>query len=178
MYLADQLGAASVTFHPNQAKSQRLDMQILAKQRLRALQRGAKALVAVETFSGHRRIFHPEEIMKAGLLMVLDVAHLHENELIHRIVRDYHKHIPTVHLSARGDGEHHLPIDRFCLDTVGMLEELGWSGAIILEYLPWHHYRVRDDLDTLRRFLDGEDEIEIPPPDDARKHDQSRWGFE
>jgi hypothetical protein len=178
MALADQLGASSVTFHPNQAKSQRTDMQILAKQHLRDLQRNAKALAALETFGGRHRVFHPEEIMRAGLPMVLDVAHLHEDDLILRLIRDYHKHIPTVHLSARGEGEHHLPIDGFCLKAVRMLQELGWNGGVVLEYLPWHHYRVRADLDLLRRFLGGEAAIEVPPPDDGRKHDQAQWGFD
>ena len=179
LWLADELGARCVTFHPSQTnRDQRLNAQTLAKRHLRQLQRDHQAVAAIETFGGSRRIFHPEEIVQFGLPMVLDTAHLHEDERILKLIKDYHRSIPTVHLSARGDGEHHLPVDAFCLDVVALLSDLDWGGGVILEYLPWHHYRVRDDLAILRRFLDGEKQIEITPPDARFRNDETRWGFE
>jgi sugar phosphate isomerase/epimerase len=177
MWLADELGAGSVTFHPQQAKSGRESVQHIARQHLRALQRKALALAAIETFGGGRRIFRPEEIAEQGLPMVLDVAHLHDNERVLGLIRGHHRKITTVHLSARGGGEHHLPIDAFCLEVLGLLAALDWPGAIVLEYLPWHHYRVTDDLVLLRQFLEGDEDVAIPPPDDAFRDDPSKWGF-
>jgi len=177
MRLADELGARSVTFPPNQVKTGRIGAQDVVRKHLAALQRKATALAAVETFGGRRRVFRPEEIVTAGLPMILDTAHLHHDEQILSLIRRYHRNIPAVHLSARGTGEHHLPIDAFCLQVVDLLSGLGWNGGIVLEYLPWHHYRVKDDLELLGRFLAGEKEIQIPPPDDRFKHDRSCWGF-
>ena len=178
MWLADELGARSVTLHPSQTRrDQRVNAQLLAKQHLCQLQRNHQAVAAIETFGGSRRIFHPEEIVQFGLPMVLDTAHLHEDERVLELIRTYHHSIPTVHLSARGDGEHHLPIDAFCLEVVTLLSELSWDGGLILEYLPWHHYRVRDDLSILRRFLDGGKKTRIPLPDDRFRDDTTAWGF-
>ena len=55
--------------------------------------------------------------------MVLDTAHLKEERKVLWIIKQYHQNIPAVHLSARGHGEHHLPIDSFCLQVVEMLDE-------------------------------------------------------
>ena len=177
MKLADELDTKSVTFHPNQTKQQRLDGQLMARQHIKDLQGNAKALVAIETFGGRRRVFYPEEIVDLRIPMVVDTAHLHGNDRILNLIRKYHESIPTVHLSARGQNEHHLPIDDFCLQVVQLLKELDWQGGIILEYLPWHHYRVKDDLVLLKLFFDGKHDIELPPPDDKFKHDESMWGF-
>jgi hypothetical protein len=177
MQIADDLGASSVTFHPNQVKRERLECQSKVKKHLRELQEGFRAIAALETFSGNRRIFRPKEIMDAGLPMVLDTAHLKEERKVLWIIKQYHQNIPAVHLSARGHGEHHLPIDSFCLQVVKMLDEHKWDGSLILEYLPWHHYRMKDDLKLLERFLAGEKNIEIPPPDDRYRDDNTKWGY-
>ena len=179
MSLADRLGASSVTFHPSLSRGTgRLAGQALARQHLGELQEGAKTLAGIETFGGKRRLFHPEEIMEAGLPMVLDTVHLHDDERVLRLIRDYHRGIPTVHLLARGEKEHHLPIDAFCLEVVSMLDDLSWDGSLVLEYIPWHHYRTATDLELLGRFLAGETNIHIPPPDDKYRNDPSRWGYE
>ena len=179
MWLADELGARTVTLHPSQTKrDRRLNAQALAKQHLEQLQGDHRATAAIETFGGDRRIFRPEEIVALGVPMVLDTAHLRDDETILQLIRDYHESIRTVHLSARGDGEPHLPVDRFCLEVVSLLSDLNWDGSIILEYLPWHHYRIRDDLAILRRFLDGATQVQVPPPDDRFRNDDTGWGFE
>lgn len=175
--LADSLKANCVTFHPNQSQSLRLEAQAIALRHLRELQQGARTLVAVETFAGSRRVLHPGELVSLGLPMVLDIAHLHDRDLVLRLIREYHQKIPTVHLSAIGRDEHHLPIDDFCLRVVAALQQLDWNGGIILEYLPWHHYRVWDDLALLQRFLNGESNIIVPPPVDRYRSDQTRWGY-
>ena len=177
MWLADELGAKSVTFHPNRNRSERHKAQGTARAHLAELQRGAKALAAVETFGGKQRVFYPEEIVDLGLPMVLDTAHLHDDDRILDLIRRHHQTIPTVHLSARGEDEHHLPIDGFCLKVVGLLKDLNWNGGVILEYLPWHHYRARSDLALLQAYLDGKKEIIIPPPDDRFRNEESKWGF-
>jgi len=175
--LADELGATSVTFHPSIARKDRMAGQYAAMSHLKELQSETRAIVALETFPGKRRLFRPDEIVGAGLPMVLDISHLRDDDYILLLIKRYHKNIPTVHLSARGLREHHLPIDTFCLKVVKLLARLSWRGNIILEYLPWHHYRVRDDLELLSRFLAGERRIAIPPPDDRRRHEPSRWSF-
>jgi len=175
--LADELGASAVTFHPERDRRDRLHGQGLYLRHLGKLQAGARATAAVETFGGGDRVLQPEEIVDLDLPMVLDTAHLHDEARIHRLIRAHHRRIVTVHLSAKGPTEHHLPLDAACLEAVGSLLELGWEGGVVLEYLPWHHYRVRADLELLRRFVEGERGIEPPPPDDRHRNDPSRWGF-
>lgn len=178
MGLADTLGAESVTFHPNRSRKKRLESQDRVKTHLGELQKGRRALVAVETFGGSDRALRPFEIVNAGLPMVLDTAHLRKDGHIISLIKQYHGSIPAVHLSTRGEEEHHLPIDGFCLEVVSLLDELGWNGSVILEYLPWHHYRVKDDLELLHRFLDGKRDVVPSPPDDRYRSDPSKWGFE
>jgi sugar phosphate isomerase/epimerase len=177
MELADELGAGSVTFHPNRSKKQRVENQARVKEHILEIQRDHYSLASVETFGGKDRVFRPREIVEADLPMVLDTAHLHSDELILDLIRTYHQNIPALHLSARGESEHHLPIDPFCLEVVAILDELGWGGSVILEYLPWHHYRVREDLELLSRYRAGERDLRPPPPDDKYREDPSMWGF-
>ena len=179
MSLAELLGARSVTFHPSLSRrAGREAGQAAAIRHIGELQEGARALACIETFGGKRRMFHPEEIAEESLPMVLDTAHLHDDDRILRLIRGYYQGIPTVHLSARGEKEHHLPLDAFCLDVVSLLVDLNWEGSLVLEYLPWHHYRTATDLELLERFLAGERNIRIPPPDDKYRNDPTRWGYE
>jgi len=153
--LAEQLGAAVITVHPNRAKSNRSDYQESACQNLRKLQRKTPVCISVETFGDKNRVLRPEEIMQRRLPMTLDIAHLPDDNQVIGIIRDYWQNIPVVHLSARSLGEHHLPVDEFCIEVIRTLVDLGWMGQIVLEYLPWHHYRLRSDMLLVNRALRG-----------------------
>jgi hypothetical protein len=67
----------------------------------------------------------------------------------------------NLHLSAvirekglKGIARQHQPIDRdsFCLDLLDRLQELGWSGVVTLEYMPWLHTKVLEDRNLLERI--------------------------
>jgi len=85
------------------------------------LERDSSAKFSVETFGGKRRLFWPIEIIEKGLPMTLDVAHIHDNSFIYQIIESYLHNIKVVHLSAKGKGEHHLPIDTFCIEVLKSL---------------------------------------------------------
>jgi len=177
--IAERLGARTITVHPNQIKKNRSNLQELALTYLRQLQRRTSVTISVETFPGKRRVFQPEEIMKAKLPMTLDTAHIHDDDQIMNIINDYWQNIPVVHLSARGQNEHHLPIDSFCVQVVRKLVNLGWSGSIALEYLPWHHYRLESDIEIIKQALIRDIKPdEILPPCDAYKGQQDKWGHD
>ena len=73
-------------------------------------------------------------------------------------------------------GERHLPVDAFRIRLVRELASLGWSGAIVLEYLPWHHYRLPSDRELVEQGLVRDvDQAEIPPPCDAYKNAPEMW---
>ena len=174
--LAEYLGAKVITVHPNRAKSGRDSLQKLVRRHLRTLQGKTSALITVETFEGADRVLTPDEIMATGLPMTLDTAHIHYDTKVLEIIRCYWKNIPVVHLSAKSPSEHHLPIDAFCIKVVRTLRDLGWSGSIVLEYLPWHRYRLRSDLRLLRRALNGKVKAsEIRPPCDAYRGEPKMW---
>ena len=140
------------------------------------MQRNTSVIISIETFPGKRRIFQTEEIIKAKLPMTLDTAHIHDNNRIIKIIDNYWQSIPVVHLSARGRNEHHLPVDRFCIQVVRKLVSLGWLGTIILEYLPWHHYRLKSDIEIVKQALIRDIRPdEIPPPCDAYKGRPGMW---
>ena len=136
--LANELGARSVTFHPSQMKTQRTDAQIRVKRHLKALQRESTAIVALETFGGRRRVFRPEEIITAGLPMILDTAHLHDDRQILSIIRRYHQNIPTIHLSARGKQDHHLLRDQYRPANAGYGQQDNTSHGV--STLIFRHY--------------------------------------
>jgi len=176
LWLAKQLGAKSVTLHPPNARKQRTIHQATFMRHLRELQQKSRIVIAVETFLGKRRVLHPNEVVGLNIPMVLDTSHIHDQEYILTLLREYCQNIPTVHLSSWNEKEQHLPIDRFCLRVVRLLARSSWCGSIILEYLPWHRYRVKDDLLLLRKFLAGE-QVTVLPRDDRYRHDPSRWRF-
>ena len=177
--LAEHLGAGVVTVHPNRAKSGKGNFQELARHNLRTVQRGTSVIVSVETFGGRDRMFTPEEIIDAKLPMTLDTAHLHSDSQVMDIIQRHWQRIPVVHLSARSQGEHHLPIDAFCVQVVRTLSSLGWAGRIVLEYLPWHHYRIRSDMKLVRRAITrGIRPDQIAPPCDVYRGRHEMWGFD
>lgn len=174
---AEALNIKHVTVHPNQVKSNRIDLQEKARSYINRMERDSSARFSIETFSGKRRLFWPKEIIEKGLQMTLDVAHIHDDSFVHQIIESYWHNISEVHLSAKGNGEHHLPIDTFCIGVVKELQSRGWSGSIILEYLPWHHYRLKGDIDALREHLINGKELTLEPVSDKFKTEPSKWGY-
>jgi len=155
-YLAERLGAETVTVHPNRSKKPRQEHQQTARRHLAEVQRRTTVILSVETFEGKGRIFTIQEIIDFGLPMTLDTSHIREDKQIIKIIESYRHNIPVVHLSARNEREQHLPVDRFCLDVVRYLVRLGWAGNIVLEYLPDYHDQLRPDIEKVRRVVEGE----------------------
>jgi len=158
---AEKLGVEYVTIHPEQVKSNRVNLQEKAVGFIRVLERESSAKFCVETFSGKRRLLRPSEIIERGLPMTLDVAHIHDDALINQIIDKYWKYIKILHLSARGEKGQHLPINSFCSEVVKSLLSKDWSGNIILEYLPQYHHRLRSDIDALREHILYGKELEL-----------------
>ena len=71
------------------------------RMQLRQLQRETSVLISIETFTGHDRIFTPDEIIEAKLPMTLDTSHIHDDDKIISIIEKYWQRIPVVHLSER-----------------------------------------------------------------------------
>lgn len=109
--------------------------------------------------------------------MTLDTAHIHDQNTILEIIDIYHHFIPVVHLSAKNETGHHLPLDQDCIEVASLLKVKNWQGTIILEYLPWHHYRVADDIQALDRFLFHDEPVTIIPPDNKYKDRPDCWGY-
>jgi hypothetical protein len=129
MELADAVKAKSATFHPGKSRKNRLEGQARVKAHLAEIQKHHRALASVETFGGRDRVPRPNEIVATGIPMVLDTAHLREDEYILSPVQRYHGKISSVHLSARGKQEHHLPIDGFCLEVVSLFHGSASTSA-------------------------------------------------
>ncbi len=159
-HLAERLGAETVTVHPNRSKKPREEHQQTALRHLAEVQRETTVILSVETFEGKGRILTIQEIMDFGLPMTLDTSHIRGDKQIIKIIESYRQNIPVVHLSARNEREQHLPVDRFCLDVVRHLVRLGWTGNIVLEYLPDYHDQLRPDIEKVRRIVKGEKRID------------------
>jgi len=147
---AKALGTKVITLHPNNTnKTQAIQKQAIKNLEFlnQACQNGI--IFSIETFSGKRRVFTPDEITRFNLPMTLDTAHIHDNEKIWELLKGYRKNIVNVHLSARGNNKHHLPIDNFCKEVVDYLVENKWSGNVILEYLPEFHSQMIGDIKFL-----------------------------
>ncbi len=175
--IAEAVGAKTITVHPNRvSKKNKIDFQEIARNNLRRLKHNTFVSVAIETFTGHDRIFRPDEIIDANLPMTLDTSHIHDNDMIMRIIDDYWMSIPVVHLSARNSTGQHLPIDMFCIKVVRNLANLGWEGTIVLEYLPWHHYRLSQDVKLIEQALIKDVMVdEISPVCNAYEDREDMW---
>jgi sugar phosphate isomerase/epimerase len=154
--VARHFGAKAITVHPNMVRKWYRDAQYMALRHLRQLSRQAGDIqVSVETFSGAHRVFKPKDVIDFGLPMTLDTSHLHVDEEVMHIIENYWEHIPVVHLSARRNGEQHLPVyeDEFCarvFRTLRKLAEAGsWNGVCILEYLREYHDLYDRDIEWL-----------------------------
>lgn len=65
------------------------------------------------------------------------------------MLKGYRDNIVNIHLSAKGNNKHHLPIDNFCKEVIDYLIENKWSGSVILEYLPEFHNQMIADVKFL-----------------------------
>ncbi len=175
--IAEALDAKIITVHPNRiSKKNKSNSKEIARINLRKLKHKSSVTIAIETFTGHERIFTPDEIIQAKLPMTLDTSHIHDNDKIMSIIQEYWQHIPVVHLSARNRNAQHLPINAFSISVIRKLVSLGWTGIIVLEYLPWHHYRLKSDIEIVKQALirDIEDD-EIPPVCNAYEGREDMW---
>jgi sugar phosphate isomerase/epimerase len=147
---ARMLGVKIITLHPNNIdKTQAIQKEALENLEYFSALYKKEVIFSIETFSGKRRVFTPEEIVKFNLPMTLDIAHINDNEKIWSLLKDYKENILNIHLSAKEDSSHHLPIDNFCKEVVDYLVESKWSGNVILEYLPEFHTQILKDLESL-----------------------------
>jgi|GEM_PF-551740 len=155
LQIADSLGADTVTVHPNRLRSDvsREDAQRGALTMIRTLQNRHKAVIAVETFRGSRRVFLAEDLLEHGVPIVLDVAHETRDRSLW-LVEQHNTLIRTIHLSAMNPHTRHLPVDRFCLDILELAMRRGWKGNVVLEYLPQYQEIMVTDLQKLIDFLE------------------------
>jgi sugar phosphate isomerase/epimerase len=155
---ASLLGVHEITVHPSRFQKDRPahEIQHRVLQICREIEAAYSVSFCLETFMGGKRLFSVDDIMRLERPMTLDVAHLHDTEVVWRIVHQYHPHISTVHLSGKGgDRTHHLPIDDECLQVVEALIGYGWQGNVILEYLPDYHDRLEEDFQLLQQRFCG-----------------------
>jgi len=175
--IAKELGVKHIIVHPNHVhKEQRQTYQMKAVENLKKLS-DETCTFSIETFTGKSRVLRPMEIVDLELPMTLDVAHIKDDQITYRIIDKYWKNIKTVHLSAKNEKEHHLPIDIFCVKILKKLYKLGWQGNVILEYLPWHHYRVRNDINALNEHLFKGKPLKLLPYNDQYKNNKDHYGF-
>lgn len=156
--LAEDLGAEVVVFHPeNSKKEMKGNLQVIALQNIKRLQRETGVKVAIETFGGPKRILTPEEIVANGLSMVLDTSHLFRERTL-ELIGKYHEGIASVHLSEErfdereGKSMPHMPVEKYGFEVLDRLKEKGWAGIVTLEYLPWHHHRLLPDREMLEEM--------------------------
>lgn len=157
---AEAVRAEMVVFHPEVVNQSRREVQLMALNNIRYLQDRTRVQIAVETFHDRDHVLMPDDIMAHELPMVLDTSLLPKTEITW-IIESYRTHIVNLHLSAvtpgsiRKDVEHrHRPVesDHFCLDLLDRLHELGWSGIVTLEYMPWLADKSVDDRQLLERI--------------------------
>ena len=144
------LGVKTITLHPNNINKDK-DVQEEALRNLEYFVDLYKneIIFCIETFTGKRRVFTPDEIVKFNLPMTLDTAHIRDDKKIWNLLKGYRENIMNVHLSAKEGSKQHLPIDSFCREVVSYLIENKWKGNVILEYLPEFHSRLSTDLESL-----------------------------
>lgn len=144
------LGVKTITLHPNNTnKNQDIQKKALKNLEYFTVLYKNSIIFSIETFSGKRRVFTPDEIVEFNLPMTLDLAHIKDNKRIWSLLKNYKDNIVNIHLSAKGDTIHHLPIDSFCREVVDYLIKNKWNGNIILEYLPESHGQMSADLKSL-----------------------------
>jgi len=61
--------------------------------------------------------------------------------------------------------------------VVNRLRDLDWKGNVILEYPPWFHYRVRDDVPALRNWIERGIPYAFTPVDYRYRNQPEHWGY-
>ena len=148
---ATMLGVKTITLHPNNINKDK----VVQEKALKNLEYFAdlyknKIIFCIETFTGKRRVFTPDETVTFNLPMTLDTSHIRDDEKIWSLLKSYKHNILNVHLSAREEPRQHLPIDDFCKEIAKYLIENKWEGNVILEYLPEFHGQMLSDLESLK----------------------------
>ena len=60
---------------------------------------------------------------------------------------------------------------------VNLLIAKRWSRNVILEYLPWYHYRVREDVFALKEHVERGTPVRLMPVDDKFRGLRDRYGY-
>lgn len=175
--IAEALNCRDITVHPNIDKKNKPEAQNAALTFLKDIQKGHQVQFSVETFGNNKRVFTPDEIMEFNLPMTLDVSHVREDKRVLEIIEKYSHNIPVVHLSSRSQDFQHYPVDDFCIEVLRILKDKKWQGNVILEYMPWHHYRIRDDIKALNACLLNNSRPDLLPVDDRYKDRPEHYGY-
>ncbi len=170
---AERVGAHVVVFHPEStAKTNRINLQVIALANLKRLKREASVTVAIETFGNAKRVLTPEEVIERGLPLILDTSHLFVPRIFETI-QAYHSGIVGVHLSEmRYDDEAghdlpHLPVESYGIEILQALRARGWDGNVTLEYLPQYHDHLIPDREVLEELFASQldnPSPHVPPP--------------
>jgi hypothetical protein len=126
------------------------------------MQERTSVTIAIETLWDYNLVLNPDDIMEKHLPMVLDTSRIPKTEITW-IIESYRTQIVNVHLSAVEPGgktdisRQFKPVDSdsFCLDILDRLQELGWSGLVTLEYMPWLSSKSIEDRVLLERIYAG-----------------------
>ena len=155
-------GVLYCVFHPNRcAKTRKADVQIMATQHLRELQRAVPEVrVCLESFSRPDRVYTPEEIVASPYPLVLDLSHLDPGRS-YTLIEDFHPRIGIIHVSEVAYHEEyrktqsHMPIGPTCKKAFKLLKKARWDGVLTLEYLFEFHQRMFIDRTQLEREWDS-----------------------
>lgn len=170
-----EINNTNITFHPNNTRKNREEMKKMYIDRFSFLENITNHFITIETFGGKIRVLRPEEIIEEEFYMTLDTSHL-ANQRIFNLIERYHQRILTVHLSGKGKDEVHQPIDDVCVSIIRKLQSLNWNGNIILEYMPYFHGLIREDIKTVHKILNWQ-EYELVEPDDKYRNSPENWGY-
>ena len=149
---AAHLSARYVVYHPNRtAKTRRLDMQIIARQHLKELERAVPGVpVYLESFSGSDRIYTPEEIVAGPWPLVLDLSHVDPGRAF-ALIEASPGNIGALHVSEVAwfdkyrKQQSHMPAGPTCEKAFRLLKKKRWDGVMTLEYLPDFHDQMHID---------------------------------
>ncbi len=152
---AESVAAKYIVFHPEEARQDmRVNRQILAMRHIRRLQRETSVTVCIESFGSKKRIFRPEEICDEGLQLCLDTSHLFVDRTM-QLIDKCLENIAYLHLSEARDGNQHMPVQGIGFEILDKLQDKGWNGLVVLEYLFEYHDRLIPDMVMLTERYGG-----------------------